>query len=426
MSYDKYVQRELRGGGLSNDAAVTLAEELQRLSPESLSATYARAGVHATLHAIGDSITAAGLASAGPVWNNDRNPWAWAHLLSGGRLMLGTIAATGGYTSTQVKDTHLPTALAASREGDFIAVLCGTNDATIGDATAKANLLSMWQQIAAAGCQPVCCALTPRATETATAVGNLVRFNKWIERTARENGWRFLDFFAATSDPTAAGAWKSGYASDNIHPAGPGAKAMGQLVASTLTPPDAPYPLLAAYNIGTGAAPGDGLLMLGNATMQSDSNADGAPDQFTSNSGTLSGGSAYALGTDANVLGKFFTVTRGATGPTDVTAKTATISGVVPGRRYYLAFKLKFVPVSAASFMVARLGNTTEAIIVAGITTGNNWKTAVDTTTFATEFVCPDLGGDNTLAFKVQARGGECSVSVGQLTLIDLTAQALA
>src|SRR4051812_8383062 len=110
-----------------------------------------------TLGAIGNSITAQGNTSIvapgySPVGGVGAKSYLmWASMLSGGSLSFAGVSATAGYTSAQIKATHLPIAQAA-RWG-ACCVLDGINDLNTGVAlaTIKANLIDTWQGLDGAG-----------------------------------------------------------------------------------------------------------------------------------------------------------------------------------------------------------------------------------------------------------------------------------
>jgi lysophospholipase L1-like esterase len=120
------------------------------------------------VRAIGDSITANGYVAPnttdGPKYGG-QSYLQRASQLSGGKFRIGGVAATSGYTSTQVLTTHLPTVLAAKPR--YCIVLCGTNDVPIGSSTTKANLLAIWNALANAGITPILATLTPATTTPA-------------------------------------------------------------------------------------------------------------------------------------------------------------------------------------------------------------------------------------------------------------------
>ncbi len=386
-----------------------------------------RVGRQNVFHVVGDSLSANGVGAVGrPAFADARNPWGWATLASNGKLQLGTIAATGGFTSSQILATHLPTALAAARPGDRIVVLAGTNDTNItggiNGTLCRANLLSMYQQIRDAGCFPVGCSIPPvgyafgtgavTGAETAAAAGTRLALSSWIETTMRRNGWEFLDYYSVVTNPLATGSvFEGSLAQDTIHPNEAGGKALGTYIATQLTRQDTPVSRLAAHRI----ASGDGYLF-GNATM-GDTNADGIPDQFTS---TASAGTTtpFAIITDAGCVGKMFQVTRDAAATSNTLAQTASVT-VVPGNRYFLGFKVKATVTtpSSTSTVVAQLYSG--ATYLAGITiTGFNQSIPLGQ--FSTEFVMP--AGITSVNFQMQARTGATTIAVGQLTFYDLTA----
>jgi lysophospholipase L1-like esterase len=246
------------------------------------------------LAGLGDSITANGVnggadLSAGVIGQlGPRNWLMWASLLSGGRLPYAGIAATGGFTTQQIIDTHLPTMLAAIRAGRVgtVAVLCGTNDigASVPVSTITANLAYIYSQLRSAGAQVVACMLTPRESSPGVAdIGAnraaLSRVNAWI---ASRKNVLIADFH--TPLVTAAGLWVSGMNGDNVHPATAGAKVMGQVLADVLAKTPTSTPWLAATSESTSGA---GYSQIGNPLM-TDTNADGTPDGVTASGATCS------------------------------------------------------------------------------------------------------------------------------------------
>lgn len=401
-------------------------------------ATYATITRRSTLHALGDSLSANGIntgAATGALASADsRSVWTWAHVLSGARLRIGAIGATGGYTSTQIRATHLPTVLAAVRPGDMVAVLAGTNDGSLttgrGGSETQTNMTAMYDAIRAAGGIPVVCTIPPVTGDDTATAATRIRYNLWLERTARTKGYLFLDFYSLLIDPATNG-YTTGLNNDNVHPNGGGARKMGQLAATVLTPPNAPQPFFAAHNIGTGGNPPDGVLAIGNACMVTDSDGNGRADQFEFGFGTLTGGSGFSLVTEPGVIGRMQKVTHGATGPDDVTAVTGYAATCIPGHRYYIAFKFKIdltdpAITSDTRAVIQVIATDTGAIseALAGITFDGWDFSTPGLCAWASEAVAP--AGATLIQVFVSARGGPVSVSIGQLTIIDLTALGVA
>lgn len=386
------------------------------------------------LHVLGDSLSQNGLnlsmyPVAGLASGDAKNPWVWAHVLSQGKLRIGTIGATGGYDAAQIRETHLPTVLADLTPGDRVAVLAGTNNVGgSGIEQAKTDLTAIYDAILGAGGVPVACTIPPANADSSANTAARITLNLWIESNARAHGFQFLDFHKLLIDPATNG-YRTGLNNDDLHPNGGGARAMGQLIADTLTDPNAPDPYLAAFNIGSGAHPADGVLVWGNACMMNSGLYTNRGDQFDYGFGTLTGGSGFSLVTVDGVAGRMQKVTRGASGPDNVSAITGYSADAIPGHRYYVGFKFKIEltdPVIDSSTKGVIQVNTSDGVILAGITEdGWNFSTP-GVCTWASEFVMPDRPDNNLIMVTIGARGGEVSVYVGQLTIVDLSTLGVA
>ena len=261
----------------------------------------------------------------------------WASMLSGGKFLVGHIGGAGGATTATVVSTWLPALIAEATPviaPKACVVLIGTNDAgtAVAFATTKANLISIWTGLSAAGIEPILCTLTPRSG--AVAYQQINAFIRWY---AAANGHKLIDFAQA---PTLChnndGTWLSGLASDGIHPTDLGAKAMGQIVADKF----AEWGMLTSGPWLTPAqADGMNTISATNSLMMTDTGADGVPDSWAlTGSGGTSALASATIGNKATVTRAAATTTLLSTGvtiPANVYVAvgmriSATVAGVSP------------------------------------------------------------------------------------------------
>jgi lysophospholipase L1-like esterase len=376
------------GADVAADATVRAAFELRTGTP--------------TLMALGDSITANGGGAIDPVTlqvEPTYNPTSytfWAHLLSGGRFLHAGDAATGGYTSAQIRDTHLPTVLA--RKPAYCVTLIGQNSQTDLDAP-----VDIWEALVAAGITPILCTLP--ATGTAAA---LWKFNQFVAQYAREHGLPLVDFHAATVDTT-TGGYKAGYSGDGTHPTEAGAKAMGQALADVLArviPNPAVAGVLADNNAATD-------LEVGNPLFLTDDGS-GLATNWT-------GLAAFdgSFDTDPAVAGRVWTVAA----PTTADSAVGASFDVTPGNRYQIAAKLSADVEAVGGVWVLRFLSV--APTVNFYTLAEFTKDVPIGSAYAIEWVCPAT--ITTVRFDILAKtAAGASMSIGQFTVRDLTALGLA
>lgn len=363
----------------------------------------------------GDSITRNGYTppstTLGPQYNV-QNYAIWAAVLSGGALRLGPTHATGGYTTAQILAEHIPAVIAANPRPGYCVVHCGTNDigTSVAAATTRANLSAIWAQLWAAGITPILTTILPRSDMAGAAANPILVMNAFIARQAQLNGWPLVDLFTPMSEPAGV-TIKPGAFTDPQHPNAVGAKIMGQTIADAVgrivAGPGRTPPPLATANTWPNtqySAPTNALML--NATA-------GLPTEWFLAGGTTAGTSLNVSAMAANEgVGNWFNFTAA----NNSTGYKTSGSVVAPGRRIAIGFKFK----------------STGGPLSISVNWGSPlWKWDLDQPvtlgTFYREIVVPDsyAGGVNPALQFWSTQTGQ-TISIGQVTLMDLTALGLA
>jgi lysophospholipase L1-like esterase len=201
----------------------------------------------------------------------------WACLISQAKLQFAGIAATGGFTTAQVRATHLPTVL--SLRPGMCVVLAGTNDfGNFSDATLfaawQADMTAMYTALLANGTLPIAATL-PATNNVGGTYTKLTQANVWITRTATRLGIPLVDFYGATTADN--GNYAAGLNSDNVHPSAAGAKVMGTALWTLL---QNVVPQSSVY-ISQDQPSIDTTRILSNELFLTDTNADGVPDNWS-------------------------------------------------------------------------------------------------------------------------------------------------
>ncbi|MBM4722530.1 hypothetical protein GS439_06760 [Rhodococcus hoagii] len=281
-----------------------------------LNATYAPGGrviTRAGAVAIGDSMTAWG----SPVDDPGRYGhvyWSLLGIASGGKLRFDGFFATAGFTTAQIKDTHLPSVLAMNPKPGACFVMCGTNDIVGGGrptAQNRADYLSICNQLVAAGICPVILTIAPHADPNRSVW--ITAWNAWLRDLASRNGFPILDFNDILVDPV-TGGFKPGMVDptdqSKVHPGKEGHALIATVGATDAVfmarfPDGRPY-LTRGINDSANMLDPYGLFL-------TDSNSDGLPDGWT---GALLSGTTASIVDDGKVRGKWLRLTKtaGATG----------------------------------------------------------------------------------------------------------------
>ena len=210
---------------------------------------------------IGDSIVAYGIASSGgggevgtlykPLIG--ARAWAaWAMALSDGVIRYAGQSATGGYTSAQILNEHLPNALKSG--ADYCIISAGTNDLRleVAEATTIANIYNICDQLRGVGIKPLPMLMPGRQELTAEHLAKKARIHAAIRAYCELHDLPVVDMQTAVANPS-TGAWIPGYNYDISHPNQHGAFHMGKAVVKALGPRIAKvYPIRPASATGNG------------------------------------------------------------------------------------------------------------------------------------------------------------------------------
>lgn len=361
---------------------------------------------------MGDSITSN---SGTPPLQADRGYLTWASVLSNSRIRWGQPYASGGFRSDQIRATHLPQVIAATPRPGWCVVLAGANDVMQNRALAliTADLAAMYETLVANGTRPALCTILPIDAATSAQRAVIAALNTFIARYAQDHGLPLIDLYAAVVD-TATGNFRPGLASDGTHPTASGAKVMGQAIADVLAPLVTPSVTPLATDNG-----GHGLL-LANPLMLTDSNSDGLPDNWSK------------IGTDAHTvslvpggseaIGNWLQLDK--TAGTGAVLLRSPAMTVTPGDRILVGFRAKAENLAGGGKVMVTVGKVTAptTYILAPIYT---WSIGFGTGSFVNEAI-PVPAGLTSIQVEAQVLSGTGRLSLGQLTLRNLTALGLA
>jgi lysophospholipase L1-like esterase len=374
--------------------------------------------------AMGDSITADGISNGDPLngvlgrESSGQSYLFWACLISQAKLQFAGIAATGGFTTAQVRATHLPTVL--SLRPGMCVVLAGTNDfGNFSDATLfaawQADMTAMYTALLANGTLPIAATL-PATNNVGGTYTKLTQANVWIARTATRLGIPLVDFYGATTADN--GNYAAGLNSDNVHPSAAGAKVMGTALWTLL---QNVVPQSSVY-ISQDQPSIDTTRILSNELFLTDTNADGVPDNWS-----VTQAPTVGLATDtANFgarSGKVWTITRAAVN----CALSSSTFTVTPGHKLWFAIKFGTTGVEAAGGSIdLYLAPPNQSTFLVGLF---NWP-AKDTVglspyIMAGEVTMPSGLPSNQINITGQIRTGG-TLKLAQVTLVDLTASGIA
>jgi lysophospholipase L1-like esterase len=197
-----------------------------------------------SLFYVGDSITAFGIAYSGenntgtsykPCLSSQSWP-AWAMMMTNGKVRYVGQSATGGYTSAQILNEHIPKAIAA--KPTFCVLMAGRNDVfqytTITIDQTIANLKRSFLLLRKAGIIPVVCTMSAHSGNNDAQRLMEHQINAWLRGYARKHRLPLVDLHAATVNTD--GNWLPGYNKDASHPTPLGAKTMGKALADAMAP----------------------------------------------------------------------------------------------------------------------------------------------------------------------------------------------
>lgn len=372
--------------------------------------TIGRSALPATVAFVGDSIIAnGGVKAPTGIADFDGRAWCmWASMISGGQFVVGRVAGVQGDTTTDLLETTLPTVLADSPKPGYCVILIGHNDGALSFSTTKSNLTSIWDQLVAAGIQPVLCTLTPTTGASST---HRAKVDVLLRYTARERGWPLIDFATDTRllKTDGSGEMVTGLTDDGIHPNNAGAKVMGTIVAEKLAnvlPPFTP-PLVTLNTVG------DNIGNTTNACFSTDTNADGVPDTWTRTESTGTG-IATQLNSGAGIIGKQLQLT-GGTGSCSV---LSTNSAFTPGHVVYLGCRVEAEYVGGQIWLDLALGTNIKAAME-GITT------SIPAGSVFSFFMTVPTGVTNCQVWALSLNGSGNVIKLSQVTRYSLTSMGV-
>lgn len=269
-----------------------------------------------------------------------------------GKFTAGGVAATNGFTTTQMIATWLPVVLTSN--WDYCIVGEVTND--LGNAFAiadtKANILTIVAALVAAGIKPVLTTMPPQDVNASGAgLTWITQYNEWVKNLARVQGFPIVDYHTVLVNP-ATNTYAAGYSADGIHPNATGVRQMSIKLAEVLNSIPGPVrsPVEGAYN--------PNLLIPDLAANSAGS------DKFTV-SGNTGGGWCYGLMTSTRWRGNAPVFVRGSVGDYSL-SYPVTAGAMIAGNRVRLGFNINgFIPANAA--VSAYLYNNTQLQVVAGL-----------------------------------------------------------
>lgn len=354
------------------------------------------------IFAIGDSITAYGVAWSGANASgtsyapciNDQSWHGWASLFTNGRIQLAGISATGGYTVTQVKNVHLPNAIAA--DPTFCVVMCGRNDIVQGiniDTVTIPAFKSIFLQLRQAGIIPVVCTMSAQGNsgDNTRRIAEQ-KLNAWLRAYSSAKSLPLVDLHRYTVDPL-TGDWITGYNQDVSHPNGTGAKVMGQALVDGLKDWTSPvWPVRADEQLAAGLTKNH----ITNALFLNNTGSN--PSDWT-----ITTAGTATISTDSSVKGNVWTTTN------QVSELTV---AVTPGQKMQFGF---FVKAGSQFSLYALAGGSGSTQNLAGL---RGWKTAItDWSYFSYKFTVPSGITQATVKFST----GSVATSIAQISLIELT-----
>lgn len=333
-----------------------------------------------------------------------------------GRVRVGGVAATGGYTAEQILATHVPTIVSHADPGDIVIVLAGTNNMAGGDVAATRTALSgIYSALEGAGLVVIPCTLPPNK-KPADYVAFTQAINFWVQDNGASMGRSVSDLHGVLVE-SSLGELKTAYDSgDHTHLSAAGAWAAGAEIARAIT---ARVPAAALGGLSVTSANPSALFNTTNGVLLTDTNSDGIPDGWTLMA--PAGTSTFVLSTDAAFAGQKLTMTRG---DADALLMSGTFT-LVPGNRVLVGLKFRFTAAASGtwSFRLENVAGSGPMLGYEDIPVSS--PTGVSTVIW--DFIVPS--GWPTYIFRADLYcqvGAASALEVGQVTVRDLTAEGAA
>lgn len=317
----------------------------------------------------------------------------WAQHSSNGLVRYSGVYATGGFTTAQILQTHIPRVIAS--KPSLCVVLAGRNDIyqRINLGTTLGNFRNIFTSLRQAGIVPVVCTLSAQSGNDAQQKTLEASINNWLVSYANKYGLPLVDLHSATINPQ-TGEWIAGYNYDASHPKAIGAQAMGQRLSETLIKWIAPtYPRIAVEQ----SVPATHPNQIPNPLFYTNDGVN--PEGWTVITPGIS-----SIDTDADVKGKVWQLANGAD-------RSITIP-VVSGASYGFGFMFKTISENNCEvYIVAGSDRNATGGYLAGIKNwqGNTGKFGV----FYDEFTVPE--GISVVTVCIRSDG--TALSLGQMSL---------
>lgn len=338
---------------------------------------------------------------------------------SGGVIRPYINAGVSGNTTTQMLARVQSDIINAQavKPGKCI-VLGGTNDVgTIALATSLANLASIYDQLRAAGIEPIGATIPPKTTQQ-TAIASL---NIGIKSLCDKRGMICLDFHSVLVDPS-NGQYLAGYSGDGTHPNDVGRRAISTLIQAKLTPLYRPIgPNLCQDNTEAANLISDGMFL--------GTPSGGVAGSWTGNS--VSGTTTPTIVSgDTNILGNWQVLTCTVAGQYYISQTIA--SGTASPQGWAVGDVLEFAGIVDVNAESGTGGGPTVRVHLTGGSGGDMtpvYQQSTDVTrgVFFRRFtVQTGNTGMAIQAYANHAGTGTCTVKFAQFSLYNLTRLGLA
>lgn len=339
----------------------------------------------------------------------------WAMLESDARLKYAGHVGVGGATAEEVRDDSLPAVLALDPPPRYCVVDAMTNN--MGDvdlAGARGALLTILDELRAAGIEPVVANVPPRDGGSGAEYANIAATNAWLSRRAELDGFALADWYGALVDH-ASGEFAAGMLLPGdvtgLHASAAGAHAMGLAILEALAwDLDGRAAALATND----ADPIDFIF----AGCFTGGGGAGVPAGWAELSST--GGTAYTVleDEDDEIVGQWFRVVQTGAGTTMVVLPLN--FDLVPGHRVRWAGRFLAEDLAAGATTVNLfIGGAGAAQIGDAEATLLGWHSEDVSGAFELDFVVPV--GVTTAYLVLSITGGAGAVQIAQQSLVDLT-----
>lgn len=401
----------------------------KELSPISGIQTIGRSGAIA---ALGDSITLMGYNPGTNLIAETFGAQSYlmqAIIQSKGALSFGGVFAKGGIPSGTMVSTYLPQVIAA--KPSFCVVHAPTNDVGVVPlAETLKNLATIYDTLIAYGITPIATPLLPKSTQIGNNTGNIDRLSLAIERMASARNIPYVPWTHQFADP-ATGNWigwdgsKSPDSYDGVHMTAIGARKCGAALWDVLKWVVSPSQTFLPRANNNSALTS---FRIANANACFADTTTGIANGATPPTRSLTAMTA------SEGIGNWMNIAyAGATGNVFQQFTGDGNTAINPGDRIYMAWRIKTSGIEAANgaFNLSFNSGANNGMI-AGM---NTWSSDIADGVFAQEFTVPSTipgflegqAGHARLSFTYSTAGNNVGavVSIGQLTIINLTAQGL-